>query len=88
VGVKRKQHSAAFKARIAMAALSGEKTPGRTVVGVRRPSDDDQHLEAGADEASERVVCAWLAALQLASADVVERVDVAVWVAVVIGPIG
>jgi transposase len=26
VGVKRKQHSAAFKARIAMAALSGEKT--------------------------------------------------------------
>jgi transposase-like protein len=26
VGVKRKQHSAAFKARVAMAALSGEKT--------------------------------------------------------------
>jgi transposase len=26
VGVKRNQHSAAFKARIAMAALSGEKT--------------------------------------------------------------
>ena len=46
--------------------------PGLTVVGVRHPSDDDQHLEAGADEASERVVCAWLAALQLASADVVE----------------
>jgi transposase len=26
VGVKRKQHSAEFKARVAMAALSGEKT--------------------------------------------------------------
>jgi transposase len=26
VGVKRKQHSAAFKAQVAMAALSGEKT--------------------------------------------------------------
>jgi transposase len=26
VGVKRKQHSAAFKARVAMAALLGEKT--------------------------------------------------------------
>jgi transposase len=26
VGVKRKQHSADFKARVAMAALSGEKT--------------------------------------------------------------
>jgi transposase len=26
VGVKRNQHSAAFKARVAMAALSGEKT--------------------------------------------------------------
>src|SRR6202008_1468386 len=26
MGVKRKQHSAAFKARVAMAALSGEKT--------------------------------------------------------------
>ncbi len=26
MGVKRNQHSAAFKARIAMAALSGEKT--------------------------------------------------------------
>jgi len=26
VGVKRKQHSAKFKARVAMAALSGEKT--------------------------------------------------------------
>ena len=71
MGVKRKQHSAEFKARVAVAALSGEKN-GRTVVGVRHPSDDDQHLEAGADEASERVVCAWLAALQLASADVVE----------------
>jgi transposase len=26
VGIKRKQHSAEFKARVAMAALSGEKT--------------------------------------------------------------
>jgi len=26
MGVKRKQHSAEFKARVAMAALSGEKT--------------------------------------------------------------
>jgi transposase len=26
VGVKKKQHSAEFKARVAMAALSGEKT--------------------------------------------------------------
>ena len=26
MGVKRKQHSAAFKARVAMATLSGEKT--------------------------------------------------------------
>jgi hypothetical protein len=26
VGIKRKQHSAAFKARVAMAVLSGEKT--------------------------------------------------------------
>jgi transposase-like protein len=26
VGVKRKQHSAEFKARVAMASLSGEKT--------------------------------------------------------------
>jgi hypothetical protein len=26
VGVKRKQHSAAFKARVAMAAICGEKT--------------------------------------------------------------
>src|SRR5436190_20307414 len=39
-------------------AVGGED-PGGTVVGVWGPSDDDQHLEAGADEACERVVGAW-----------------------------
>ena len=37
----------------AMAALSDEKRPWRIVVGVRCSSDDDQHPEAGADQASE-----------------------------------
>jgi transposase-like protein len=34
VGVKRKQHSAEFKARVAMTALSGEKTLAGAVGGV------------------------------------------------------
>ncbi len=34
MGVKRKQHSAEFKARVAMAALSGEKTELSAELGV------------------------------------------------------
>ena len=37
----------------------GREDLGRTIVGVRHPSDDDQRLVAGADEASKRVVCPW-----------------------------
>ena len=40
-----------FKARVAMAALSGEKTLAELSGEVRGSSDDDQRLEAGAGEA-------------------------------------
>ena len=42
MGVKRKQHSADFKARVAMAALSGEKSLAGTVVGFGVARSDDR----------------------------------------------
>ena len=45
---KRKQHSAEFKGRVAMAALFRGEDPGGAVGGVWGSSDDDQQLEAGA----------------------------------------
>ena len=57
MGVKRKQHSAEFKARVAMAIAVGGKDPGGAVGGVWGSSDDDQQLETGAGEARGRVVC-------------------------------
>ena len=53
MGVKRKQHSAAFKAGVAMAALSGEKSLAELSSEFGVHPDDDQHLEAGVDQACE-----------------------------------
>jgi hypothetical protein len=54
VSVRRKQHSADFKSRAVR-----REDPGGTVIGIWCPSDDDQHLEAGADQACKRAVRAW-----------------------------
>ena len=53
MGVKRKQHSAEVKARVAMASLSGEKTLTELSAEFGGSSDDDQELETGAGEARE-----------------------------------
>ena len=41
----RRNHSPAFKAKVALAALQGEKNLGRVGPGVRRPSQPNQRLE-------------------------------------------
>jgi hypothetical protein len=58
VGVKRKQHSAEFNARVAMASLSGETTLAELSAEFGGSSDDDQQLETGDGEARGWVVCA------------------------------
>lgn len=51
MAAKHKQHSAEFKAQVAMAALSGDnyldlfRDPGGTGLRMRRTSNDDQQLE-------------------------------------------
>ena len=50
MGVKRKQHSAEFKARVAMAALSGEKTPAEFGVHPTMISNWKQELVKRAGE--------------------------------------
>ena len=57
MGVKRKQHSAEFKARVAMASLSGEKTLTELSAEFGVHPTMISNLETGAGEARERVVC-------------------------------
>jgi transposase-like protein len=58
VGIKRKQHSAEFKARVAMTALSGEKTLAELSAEFGVHPTMISGWKAGAGDACGRAVCA------------------------------
>ena len=44
---KRRNHDAAFKARVALEAVKGERTVSELAAEYGRPSDDDPSMEEG-----------------------------------------